>query len=536
MSAQALRLLGFAFASADLLFEIDGAGRIAVSVGAAAKVTGRTDAQLSGAHWRELFDPADAALAEALVAGLDGGGRRGPVAVRLHGEADEAPRAAMLSVARLPQLAPATSCALTLGSTATALPQPGPDGLHDSASFDLLAGGLVGAPRPDGTEFDVALVELEADIPLRGAPLAAVTAALRAESYAGVGAARLGEGRFAVLRQRGDAPDRLAARIGEAAGRAGLETVARAAAVTLDGSAPPESALKALRYVIDDFLREGVGPDPSRIGLAFQARAAQTAARAEAFNRMVERRGFSLAFQPIVSLRTGAPHHYEVLARFEADRSPFDTIRLAEELDLIQSFDLAMTEAALDKLRGRQGSLLKLAVNLSGRSIMSDGFVDNLLELTRPFPELTGRLIFEVTESAALVDLDSADRRIQALRGRGFKVCLDDFGAGAASFAYLRALTVDSVKIDGRFVRDMAGQPRDGALIRHLASLCRDLEVTTIAEMVETAETEAALKAVGVDYGQGWLYGRPQPQPVMSGQMLRTPGLEATEVVARRVG
>lgn len=536
MSAQALRLLGFAFASADWLFEIDAAGRIALSVGAAVRVTGRTDSQLAGRDWRTLFAPADAALAEALVAGLDASGRRGPVAVRLHVEDGEPARAAMLSVTRLPQLGGATSCALTLGVSAVSQAAPGPDGLHDAVSFDALAGGLMESARNDGLELDVALVELDPPAALQGAPLQAVTAALRAESYAGAAAARLGDGRYAVLRQRGDAPEKLATRIGQAAERAGLNVVARAAAVTLDVEAPPESALKALRYVIDDFLREGVGPDPSRVALAFQARAAQTAARAEAFNRMVERRGFSLAYQPIVSLRTGAPHHYEVLARFETDRSPFETIRLAEELDLIQSFDLAMTEAAVDKLRGREGSLLKLAVNLSGRSIMSDGFVEGLLSLLRPYPELAGRLIFEVTESSALSDLDSADRRIQALRAHGFKVCLDDFGAGAASFQYLRALTVDSVKIDGRFVRDMAGQPRDGALIRHLASLCRDLEVTTVAEMVETAETEAALKAVGVDYAQGWLYGRPQPQPVMSSQVLRAPGLEAAQVVARRVG
>lgn len=523
MSAQAARLLGFAFASADLLFEVDEEGRIAHPMGAAVRVTGRSEQALIGSEWREIFHPADRAMAEALIAGLSTGSngtmRRGPVTVRLDTGDDDGPQTALLSASRLPQVAPATSCALTLGpSIGMGLPTPkGADGLHDAETFDALTAGLLDSARSDGVELNVTLVEMEPTQAVHGEAAATIAAALRAESYAGSGAARLGEGRYAVLRQRGDGADVLAARIENAAARSGLEITARGAAVALDTASSPESALKALRYVIDDFLREGVGPDPSSVALAFQARAAQTAARAEAFNRMVERRGFSLAYQPIVSLRTGAPHHYEVLARFEAGQSPFETIRMAEELDLIQQFDLAMTEAALDKLRGRSGGLVKLAVNLSGRSIMSETFIVQLLALVRPFPELTSRLIFEVTESSALSDLDVADMRIQALRQRGFKVCLDDFGAGAASFAYLRALTVDSVKIDGRFVRDMVGAPRDGALIRHLASLCRDLNVTTVAEMVETAETEAALKAVGVDYAQGWLYGRPQSEPMLGG-------------------
>ena len=534
MTPPTVRLLGFAFASADLLFEIDGSGRIAAALGAAVKVAGRSEAALVGSDWLALFDPADRAVAEALLDGLNGGTlRRGPLSVRLAFDEETGGRTALLSAARLPQANGATACALTLGPSVNAgLPAPaGPDGLHDARSFDALAGRLVQTARTDGLELDVALVEVGGDQPVESAAARRIAAVLRAESYAGSGAAMLGEGRYAVLRQRGESAADLAGKVEASAARFGFEVAARAAAVSLDAAASSEGALKALRYVIDDFLRDGVGSDPAGMALAFQARAAHTAARAEAFTRMVERRSFALAFQPIVSLRTGAPHHYEVLARFEPGESPFETIRMAEELDLIQQFDLTMTEAALDKLLGRAGALTKLAVNLSGRSIMSDSFVSQLLALLAPHAELTSRLLFEVTESADLSDLDSAELRIQALRRRGFKVCLDDFGAGAASFAYLRALTVDSVKIDGRFIRDMVGQPRDGALIRHLASLCRDLDVTTVAEMVETPETEAALKAVGVDYAQGWLYGRPQPEPVLSGQALKAP-----PALARRAG
>ena len=96
-----------------------------------------------------------------------------------------------------------------------------------------------------------------------------------------------------------------------------------------------------------------------------------------------------------------------------------------------------------------------LAVNVSGRSLMSDSYVSGVLALLKTRPWAKGRLMFELTESAAVEDLAQADRRIQSLRAAGCEVCLDDFGAGAASLAYLQQLTLDLLKIDGRYIRDL---------------------------------------------------------------------------------
>jgi EAL domain-containing protein (putative c-di-GMP-specific phosphodiesterase class I) len=99
----------------------------------------------------------------------------------------------------------------------------------------------------------------------------------------------------------------------------------------------------------------------------------------------------------------------------------------------------------------------------------------------------------------------------------GSLVCLDDFGAGSASFAYLQELTLDIVKIDGRYVRELAGNGRDGAMVRRLVELCRDLKIRTVAEMVETLEVEEVVRKAGVDFAQGWLFGKPTdtPQPAL---------------------
>jgi EAL domain-containing protein (putative c-di-GMP-specific phosphodiesterase class I) len=98
----------------------------------------------------------------------------------------------------------------------------------------------------------------------------------------------------------------------------------------------------------------------------------------------------------------------------------------------------------------------------------------------------------------------------------GSLVCLDDFGAGS-SFAYLQELTLDIVKIDGRYVRELAGNGRDGAMVRRLVELCRDLKIRTVAEMVETVEVEEVVRKAGVDFAQGWLFGKPAdtPQPAL---------------------
>ena len=104
---------------------------------------------------------------------------------------------------------------------------------------------------------------------------------------------------------------------------------------------------------------------------------------------------------------------------------------------------------------------------------------------------------------------------LKGLRRGGAGICLDGFGSGSASFDYLRAVSVDSVKIDGRYIRELT-QPgsRNGVLVRHLSGLCRELKITSIAQMVETPQTVATLRQIGVDCGQGFLFGRPEPSPM----------------------
>jgi EAL domain-containing protein (putative c-di-GMP-specific phosphodiesterase class I) len=118
----------------------------------------------------------------------------------------------------------------------------------------------------------------------------------------------------------------------------------------------------------------------------------------------------------------------------------------------------------------------------------------------------------EITESAYIVRMAEVQKLLATLQRRGVRVCLDDFGAGAASFHYLNALPVDFVKIDGRYIRNALENRRDKAFLKAMAKLCYELGTATVAEMVETEEQAVAMADMGVGYGQGYLFGKPTPE------------------------
>jgi EAL domain-containing protein (putative c-di-GMP-specific phosphodiesterase class I) len=383
--------------------------------------------------------------------------------------------------------------------------------------FEGIAGDLIRAAQTNGVQLELSMVRLAGlDAQFRGAtaegrkPLEArVSGALRAEAY-GDAAADLGDERFAVLRQATDTPDAIARRLSRVLGAAVNPT---AHSITIDGDDTPAKMMRALRYSLDTFVTDGAGALAGSLSEVIGHSVERAVAKAGAFGALVEDRRFKLAFQPVVALATGAVHHHEVLVRFDGDRSPFAMIRMAEELDIIERLDIAVADETAKRLRADKTQTLCLAVNVSGRTIVSPDFITAISHMAKA-GDLRDRLMFEVTESSAIDDLRAAQRNIGALQALGLKVCLDDFGSGASSFAYLQQLSIDVVKIDGSYVRELASSGRDGAMIRHLVGLCHELGVEVVGEMVETQAIEDILRRSGVDYAQGWLYGQPTPEPV----------------------
>ncbi len=123
--------------------------------------------------------------------------------------------------------------------------------------------------------------------------------------------------------------------------------------------------------------------------------------------------------------------------------------------------------------------------------------------------DIRNNLIFEVTESSKISNLEAVNNVLKVIRKAGHHICLDDFGAGAAGFQYLKVLEIDTVKIDGIYIREALQDPHTKSLLESMAKLCKDINVDTIGEWVETKEQWNFLKSIGVDYGQGYLFGKP---------------------------
>ena len=224
---------------------------------------------------------------------------------------------------------------------------------------------------------------------------------------------------------------------------------------------------------------------------------------------------FFLAYQPVVNLNTGEISHYEALIRMKGEGVeivyPNDFIPVAERMGLIHSIDLWVISEAIDFLAKlpAEKNHISIAINLSGVA-----FQDNLLlPAIKEKLELTWvdakRITFEITETAAVESFEQTRKMIMKIRALGCKFALDDFGAGFCSFNYLKTFPVDYVKIDGQFIRNLPHDETDKVLVKSMADIASKLGKKTIAEFVETAETIVILKELGIDFGQGYFFGKP---------------------------
>lgn len=518
------RLLGFAFASSDLLIELDADRRVALALGSGPSPEVAC-AALQGQPLADMVVAADLPVLNQALTGLRPGARIGPIPVQLKAGPGRA-RPVAFSAFSLPELAPAVSCSISWLGEAVDVAPPSETPILDPGAFLAQARSLMmDRVAPAGLAVDfikVGGLAEQTDAALRAA--IRVEAALQSASINGESAAKLAPERYAVLRDSSDGRD-LVGEVTRLGQEEGLQLSVSSDAADL-ADVPPLNALRALRLAAEDCLRDG---GLGQTGAAFNDALARTVREAESFRTMVRDRAFEVHYQPIVSLKTGAVHHFEALSRFRSVEGPAGAIRMAEEMALIESFDLVVLDKVVRRLRQPGSGLLKIAVNVSGASLVDDAYVNALLRMTAETPELRRRLMVEVTESAALADIDAANRRLSALREAGIKLCIDDFGSGAASFDYVRKLQVDTVKIDGGLIQGLEQDKRARTMISHLVELCGSLGLTTVAEMVETQGAADILRDLGVDFGQGWLFGKAEAEP-------RTVLPPSGPVAARRTG
>ena len=229
----------------------------------------------------------------------------------------------------------------------------------------------------------------------------------------------------------------------------------------------------------------------------------------------IEKDRFVLARQPIVSTSTRKIESHEVLIRMLDERNelimPSGFLSTAERFGLSAEIDKWVIQHAIeDLIRRRQESPhLRYAINLSGRTLTTPGICELIQDKISEAGLDPSALTFEVTETVAISDIAAAEIFLSRLRSMGCHTALDDFGSGMASFAYLKDLPVDYVKIDGRFVKNLADSTVDQAMVKAMNEIAHALGKKTIAEFVENEECFRLLAEFGVDYGQGYHLGRP---------------------------
>ena len=233
-------------------------------------------------------------------------------------------------------------------------------------------------------------------------------------------------------------------------------------------------------------------------------------------NNALDNNEFVLYFQKIASLKYDKHEHYEVLVRMiDKDGStipPNSFIPAAERFDIMSSIDRWVIGNTLSIMNDEKYRDINFSVNLSGQSLSDLKFMQDCLQLINNSNINPEHLCFEITETAMIENLSNAIRSVSTLRGLGCKIALDDFGSGLSSFAYLKNLPVDYLKIDGSLIKDIENDPVNITMVKSIVHIGKSMGLKTIAEYVENDAIVNILRDLDIDYVQG--YGVAQPVPI----------------------
>jgi EAL domain-containing protein (putative c-di-GMP-specific phosphodiesterase class I) len=525
---QRARLLGFAFASADLLFEVDRSGTVAFATGAGRELSSDGVDAMVGRSASAFFEPIEASKFMSSLKSLGEGERAGPLRLKLINGSE-----ASVSMFRLPQNAGRISCALARPGSPSAFAGMVTDkqtGLATRDSF-LDAANTVSTDSDELTLVDVpGLSQLFATMPQEQVARLLQLIGHAANASGAKASGRLSDNSFgAIGNARGGAD--FVSHIRKALSDAGAGSViVSEAQISMKGEGLSiGQRMLAIRYVVERFATgkkiRNCGKD---LAGCFGAMMNETQDRMRDITQAVSAGNFEMAYQPIKSLKNGAMSHYESLVRFEANKTA-ETVTMVEQLGMAASFDLAVALKVIAAVQAEKDRSVHVAINVSGHTVASPesfGLVAGFLARHRA---LAPRLLIEITETSEITDLEGANKAVAALREMGYRVGLDDFGAGAASLNYLHGLTVDFVKFDGSLVKKLGASERDDTLLRGMLKLCGELGMHTIAECIETEEQAAMARDIGFDYGQGFFLGMPQRD-------LHVPLAASNGLLARRKG
>jgi EAL domain-containing protein (putative c-di-GMP-specific phosphodiesterase class I) len=506
-------MLAYAFASADLLVDVNADGVIQWAGGAFRTLLNMRPQDAIGMPLSAIILPRDRDVLGKALATIASRGRLSPLLLRLANPAEarcvvsglalgDADRRYLVTVGQPPASQVSSEVTLRAGRDF---------GIEAESWARNGQSGMLGLLDINGWESAAATLD-EMQLGCLKHMIGRVAAEAGGEDLV-VG--EIGDGRFGVLGRSDTDLSRLRNALQELVGSFVADQGVRIEQAQLDlqsESLTLGQSVHALRLVLTRFGSDGVAGTAS-MGFAegLTGIIERASGQKRALAAIITEGRFVLTYQSVVGLGDRVVHHYEALVRpaqtpGAALMSPQEFVTLIEAVGLANEFDMAVLRSAILKIREAG---VAVAVNVSGLSIVDPSFTSRLLREAAGLPR--GRLLIELTETAEIEDLAAAAAQIQRMRAAHIAVCLDDFGAGSASFRYVRDLPFDFVKIDGTYVRAAVLSEQGRSFIRAMHDLAETAGAKTIAEMIETEAQAALMLELGVSYGQGYLFGRPQP-------------------------
>jgi len=529
------RFVALAFCRADLLFELDSDQKIVFAAGTTQHLLGMTPKELNGQFFPDFIDEVNRGLVVELLDAADTDGRIDDVTVQLILQNNTASEA-VLAGYQVPDFENHFFLAVKLmPRAATVRRQRKADrdmeaGVLTTEAFGSVATDRIRSFRDAGGDPKVTMIrienleELKRQVPeaTQNKVMDTIGGILKGHSLGGDTAGRVDDESFGFVHDGDVDADAVGREIASATKDihpGGIEVTSKTTTMDADTAGMSDDQVtKALLYTMQEFAKNQGQLDPVNLSTMLENRMAETMKAVETFKKVCELGRFDLVYMPICHLDSGDLHHFEALTRFRgggADASPYKLISMAEEVGIISEFDLAVAAKAMETIMQYGiGGLAPVAINVSGHSIGDEVFIGTLHRMLSKHPGMEKALYLEITESAQITDLEGVNSAIQSFRRKGFKVALDDFGAGAASFDYLNSFEVDTVKFDGPVVKRAYATEKGKAFLASMAMLCKQTGVETIAEMVEDEPLAKFLGECGIELGQGWYFGKPDPDPM----------------------
>ena len=510
------RFLGFSFAVGDILLEVDNSFLIINADGSISEI-GIDHSHIKKSSFIDFISEEGRADFAKISSSLKSSNRVGPIQFNI-GLNDNLRKKYSLFINRLPGDNDRLFIVL-ISSYRMGPPLENKNGAsstqvkEEAASLLRNVEDILTENKGKNKKLNITLLETDHNIDPRSKNLHDIDHLLKKYSAGGNLAGRLNNNSYAVVHEKSAGGVQTDDLLRELTKSTGLNLKS----TTIDADQDflsEEDGVRSLIFSLQQFADRSEGFDIETFTTSYTEIIGDTSQKVKNLRKILMEGRFSIVFQPIIHLKTKEIHHSEALVRFndpELLDKQFETICFAEKVGLIQEFDTAIYHRVVEKIEQimEHETPPNIAVNMSGRSLSDPKFLENLKARLTQHIHLNEFISLEIKESSEIKNLKLLSTIIDEVRSMGFKVYLDDFGAGAAGFQYLKELTVDGVKIDGEYVRDALVNKKTRAFLKSFALLCNDLNIETIAEWVETEEQAELLKSLNVTYGQGYLYGRP---------------------------